>query len=597
MAFQITSKARNFLIIVAVFSALFGVKYLYDNGKIPGINSVESVVPLQADLPNVAEVKTTVVVSEATLPGVNPAGVGTVIRMLVWEWNAQMGLMYANGGINSTEKSLMAKYGVNLNLSVQNDSIAMRAEMVKFANELKDGNPQPANGAHFVDIMGDASGAFIDALNAQLKNLGNEYMAEIIGSAGFSRGEDKLMGLPEWVDNKQAMRGAFCAGVVTDGDWNIALKLAGDNKIKNNPDERTYDPEAINWVAAADYLDAAKKYNSGYSEDRPVVINGKRTGDMQHLVVNCVVTWTPGDVNIVHGKGGLVTIVSTKDYRWQMPHTIIGIKKWDADNRTAVDGMLAAMFEGADQVKAYPNALHRAAEISAKVYNEYDAAYWEKYFIGSSELDKQGNRIELGGSSVNNLADNLHLFGLLPGSTNLFAITYTKFAKIVSQQYPKLLPSFAPASEVINTSFLEDLAKKTPVDVKSLDLPTYHPDENGGNVVSKRSWSISFKTGSAEFSPESKKMLEELYTDIALTNLNVMVHGHTDSVGDPKSNLDLSERRAFAVKEYLEKKSSTNFPDGRVNIRPHGQENPIALNSTEDGRAKNRRVEIVLSKN
>ena len=58
--------------------------------------------------------------------------------------------------------------------------------------------------------------------------------------------------------------------------------------------------------------------------------------------------------------------------------------------------------------------------------------------------------------------------------------------------------------------------------------------------------------------------------------------------------MKLSEERAFAVKKWLEKQSPTNFPEGRVKVFAHGQTEPVAPNTTAEGRAKNRRVEIVL---
>ena len=61
---------------------------------------------------------------------------------------------------------------------------------------------------------------------------------------------------------------------------------------------------------------------------------------------------------------------------------------------------------------------------------------------------------------MNNLADNLLLFGLEPGSTNSFAATYTVFGNIVKAQYPDLVPSFQPVGEILDTSYLQDLAKK-----------------------------------------------------------------------------------------------------------------------------------------
>ncbi len=61
--------------------------------------------------------------------------------------------------------------------------------------------------------------------------------------------------------------------------------------------------------------------------------------------------------------------------------------------------------------------------------------------------------------------------------------------------------------------------------------------------------------------------------------------------------MQLSEDRAFAVKTWLEQQSPANFPQGRVRVFAHGPTQPLAPNTTPDGRAKNRRVEIVLGAN
>ena len=71
-------------------------------------------------------------------------------------------------------------------------------------------------------------------------------------------------------------------------------------------------------------------------------------------------------------------------------------------------------------------------------------------------------------------------------------------------------------------------------------------------------------------------------------------HGYTDNVGDPNGNLKLSEERAFAVERWMEKVAPVNFPKGRIRIFEHGSQNPVAPNSTPQGRAENRRVEIVI---
>ena len=74
------------------------------------------------------------------------------------------------------------------------------------------------------------------------------------------------------------------------------------------------------------------------------------------------------------------------------------------------------------------------------------------------------------------------------------------------------------------------------------------------------------------------------------------IHGHTDNVGDPTKNMQLSESRAFAVKAWLEKTAPANFK-GRLKVFAHGQTQPDASNATEEGKAKNRRVEIVIRAN
>ncbi len=544
-------------------------------------------LPPQAKLPDAPDVPAAAdsAAGCATLPEV---------RFYHWAWNAQMGLMLATGGKQATADSAMCKHGVNLKLIREDNTDNMQALMATFAEGLKKGEDNPAKGAHFVAIMGDGSATFLKGLNEKLEKLGPDYIAQVVGSSGYSRGEDKFMGPPAWKQNPQAARGGLVAGVLRDGDWNIAMKWLGDNKIPNNPDETTYDPQALNWVNASDYIEAAQKYVSGFCAEMKNVQTGKK----EKHCVNGVVTWTPGDVTVAENKGGLTSIVSTREYRSQMPHVIVGNKHWMLAHRKLVDGMLAAIFEGGDQVKGGDEALKKAAAISALVYKEKDAAYWYKYFRVQTEKDKQGLMVDLGGSAVNNLADNLQLFGLTPGSTNLFAATYTVFGDIVKSQYPSLVPSYYPVDQILDTSYVQDVAKEQGVRGEKMtepDLPKFQPNEKVTQVVSRRSWDIQFATGSDKFTQEALSQLETLFKDLVVAGGTLVeIHGHTDNQGTGDKNQTLSEARAFAVQKWLEKKSPSNFPEGRVKVFAHGMTQPVAPNSTAEGRAKNRRVEIVL---
>ncbi len=67
--------------------------------------------------------------------------------------------------------------------------------------------------------------------------------------------------------------------------------------------------------------------------------------------------------------------------------------------------------------------------------------------------------------------------------------------------------------------------------------------------------------------------------------------GHTDNVGDARLNLALSEHRALVVTHYLQRKG---VAEGRIKAQGYGGTRPIAPNTTETERAKNRRVEFVV---
>lgn len=313
---------------------------------------------------------------------------------------------------------------------------------------------------------------------------------------------------------------------------------------------------------------------------------------------NGVVTWTPRDVTVAHKKGGLVSIVSTKEYSSQMPCVVIGIDKWMKANKPLVENMIQAIAEGGDQVKSNGDALHHAAEISALVYHEAgtDASYWEKYYNGVQEQDSQGLTVDLGGSQANNLADSLLAFGLIPQSANLVAATYQVFGNIVVAQFPKLVPSYPPASEVIDSSYLQDVAKREAptAAVIAAQNPTYQKASPVKHVISRRAWSIHFNAGKATFSQDAARLLDQLSRELLVASGTVVeVHGYTDNQGSSVTSMPLSEARAFAVKNWLEKKTPVNFPPGRIRVFPHGDTNPIAPNSTPEGRALNRRVEIV----
>jgi outer membrane protein OmpA-like peptidoglycan-associated protein len=106
---------------------------------------------------------------------------------------------------------------------------------------------------------------------------------------------------------------------------------------------------------------------------------------------------------------------------------------------------------------------------------------------------------------------------------------------------------------------------------------------------------ILFETGSATIQKQSLKLLDEVAIVLARNpELGpVLIEGHTDNVGSDTLNLNLSQRRAQSVMDYL---ITRDIAAQRLRAKGFGETRPIATNGTALGRAKNRRVEFRLIK-
>ena len=511
---------------------------------------------------------------------------------ILWErmaWNAQFSGMYANGGVRTTKGSLFDKANLDVTYLRQDDCNKQMADLVKFAGEFKT-NPN-AQGV-LISFMGDGMPAFMTALSKELEPLGPEYQPIILPIAhGKSFGEDQIMGPASWKQDPHNAIGKCVAGVLRDGDVNILLKWAGDNGIKVNPDETTYDPDAVNLIAASDFLDAPNKYITGYTESRKIIAAGKTTGKDTTVSVDAVATWTPGDVNVATKKGGLVTIANTRQYASQMPVQTIAIKKWAYDHRTDIENMIIALSQAGDQVKSFTEARKFAAQVSAAVYQEKDAAYWLKYFNGVEEQDMQGLKVNLGGSAVFNLADMANTFGLGADRVDRYKAVYNTVGNLMVKMYPAIMPSFMPYEKAVDKSFLLSVISNHPELLEGKPIETKYAAEITERV-SSRSYHIEFQTGSAVIRSESYRTLDSIFESaVVAEGLKLGIFGHTDNNGGDDVNVPLSERRAASVKEYLAHKG---LKDVRIETKGFGSSQPVADNGTEAGRSRNRRVEIVL---
>jgi OOP family OmpA-OmpF porin len=103
-----------------------------------------------------------------------------------------------------------------------------------------------------------------------------------------------------------------------------------------------------------------------------------------------------------------------------------------------------------------------------------------------------------------------------------------------------------------------------------------------------------FEFGQADLKPEGKERINE-YRELAKEELsradNVMIAGYTDNVGEEDFNVALSLRRAAAVRDYL---VTLGADPTKFEVSGEGETNPVADNTTDEGRAQNRRVEVAV---
>ncbi|MCS7162019.1 MAG: OmpA family protein [Bacteroidia bacterium] len=144
---------------------------------------------------------------------------------------------------------------------------------------------------------------------------------------------------------------------------------------------------------------------------------------------------------------------------------------------------------------------------------------------------------------------------------------------------------FAEAEGYLPYSEFLDLSQKDTAYV--LEIPLRRIDK-GASITLRN---VFFDFDKATLRPESEVELRKV-AEILRQNPSwrIEVQGHTDSVGHPAYNQNLSQRRAEAVRQFL---IDQGIAARRITARGYGATRPIAPNTTEDGRARNRRVEIL----
>jgi OOP family OmpA-OmpF porin len=589
------SKALIAITIAAVIGVL--VYFLSPGLKVDKSKSLDKLELSDKDVNNV------ITSEEMSLPA---EGASTeisskpLVRIGGYAWNAQSGIIVANGGPKTTKGSLMEKNGVNLELVRQDWLSELRNLHLKFVEEFDRGKNFPDQGVAAIMIMGDGVPFYISSVQQALddKYGAGKYQMQVLGAIGLSYGEDKLIGPPSWKMDPQSMKGSLVSAVIGDGDWVTAVNYAFANGLKVNPDPATYDAEAVNFIASAndDYIESAKELiksqKTGWTVPLKEVKDGKLTGKTINKKVDGCATWTPGDKMVFDELSGFTDVVSTREFNNQMATSVIFVKQWAEKNKDLVVNILKSAYLASNQMKQYDSWKVRASEATAKTFGIETPDYWYKMFKGQKG-EKNGISYNMGGSRVFNLADANQYYGVSDG-TNRYKAVYDQVSKYLKELNPagfnQNVKRVVPYDEAVNLTFLKQIA-----DIDKGAAYTSDYSKKASNVVASGEWRINFEPGRAAIRPEGKDVLETIYNLlIQAEDSKVELVGHTDNTGIKENNYSLSTARAEAVKSYLIAKG---IPAGRFQkVDGKGQDDPIGDNSTAAGRAQNRRVVVSILK-
>ncbi|MEQ8472970.1 MAG: OmpA family protein [Marinoscillum sp.] len=590
----------EFLIVTIILACILGAVYYFA----PGLRVGEAKLLDGLNIDD-NEVNNVVSVEKMELPTTSVSNLVAnkpLVRIAAYAWNAQSGIIVSNGGPRTTKGSLMEKNGVNLEIIRQDWLSELRNMQMKFIEEFDRGEefPDSDKSAFAIIMMGDGAPFYISTMQQALDDKfgKDKYHIQVVGAVGLSYGEDKLIGPPSWKVDPKSMKGSLISAVLGDGDWVTAVNYAFANGLKVNPDVNTYDPDAVNFYPSQDddYIKSAeeliKSQKAGWTVPLKEVKNGKLTGKTIEKKVDGCATWTPGDKMVFDELSGFTDIVSTKEFNNQMATTVIAFKEWSVGHADIVSNILKSALTASNQMKQYDEWRVRASEAVAETYDLESAKYWYDMFQGQKG-SKNGIDYNMGGSRVFNYADVMQYYGITDG-TNRYKAVYTQVSSYLSELNPfgfnESVKRIVPYEEAVNLYFVKN--------INDIDAGTaYKPDysQTADQVMASGEWNINYETASATISSSSASTLESIYNLlIQAEDTKLKLEGHTDNTGSAETNYNLSQLRAQSVVTFLRGKG---IPQSRFQtVIGKGEDEPVADNSTESGRAKNRRVVITLLK-
>lgn len=292
--------------------------------------------------------------------------------------------------------------------------------------------------------------------------------------------------------------------------------------------------------------------------------------------VDAAVAWDPDMSDAVTKVPGSKKIYDTHIANRLIADILVVSDRFAAQHPQTLVKFAQGWLEGVEFIKNQPS---RAYNLIAAV----------KDFSIPSDLAKT----MLGGVKLADYADNVAFMGTKGESSdyvNIFSMAqdmYRELRKIKHTDNPE---------DSLDRRYIQQLSNAGFSTTSSEQPIEYRQPSKGATPLATQHRSIYFDPNSARMSLDSRAVVDEIGGQMrAYENTVVEIEGNTDSTGSRPRNMELSQQRADAVRQYLMEKYG--FPGARMRTRGNGPDNPIDSNATADGREKNRRTDIKLYAN
>jgi outer membrane protein OmpA-like peptidoglycan-associated protein len=297
--------------------------------------------------------------------------------------------------------------------------------------------------------------------------------------------------------------------------------------------------------------------------------------------VDAAVVWEPDVTEALAKRPGSKILVSSKEAANLIADLMVAREDFIKEHPDVVKAFIQGWMDGTQEANRNPDKVVRLLMDNEPVYKD---------------LGEAGTRAGLPTVKWADMTDNTQMFGL-DGGEPLF----DRIFKQAGQAWVKrgYISSTVDPEQARDITFLKEICATQPCQAAAPPKVVATGDVGSKAAVTSRPVAIKFATGSSTFSldAETQKSLDEVAT-LAQTfsGALIRIEGNTDNVGNPAANKALSEQRAEAVKKFLVEKYKID--PNRLFVKGNGDAKPMEPNTTEEGRAKNRRtdVEVVAAK-